>query len=132
MTASPQQIIQPRIQRVLVSPVSKVLVSEVIGESSVNNHVHALFLDAGFDIPQRQAVVCFLAILSILQHEVYPFLPLIQVAGSALEFHSLDVRHRLPALLHGDPKRDRLYTLVDRLHLNQLETASVKKAVTGL
>jgi hypothetical protein len=39
------------------------MVSEVICERPVDNHFYALLLDAGFDIPQHEAVGVFLAVL---------------------------------------------------------------------
>src|SRR6266850_6993200 len=101
----------------LSSSTSGVTCSEVIGERPVNNHFHALLLDAGVGVPQHEAVRSLFVVLAILQDQVDPFLPFVQVSRGAIEFHGLEIRHGLLALVDGDLERDRLQPVADRLHL---------------
>mgnify|MGYP003345845436 FL=1 len=86
--------------------------SEIIRERPVDNHFHAQLLDAGFSIPQHKAVWSLLDVLSLFQDETDPLLPLIQVAGTALELHGLDIRHWFLALVRSNPQYNRLHPFV--------------------
>ena len=54
------------VQEVVQAACRASSVSEVIGERPVDHHLHALLLDAGFGVPQHEAVGSFLVVLPVL------------------------------------------------------------------
>jgi hypothetical protein len=103
------------VQQIIELPVSGVLVSEVIGECPVNNYFHALLLDAGFGVPQHEAVRFSCCTADPSGRALTHFFRSSMLPRLLSNFTSGCPSPALITLVNGDLERDRLHPVADRL-----------------